>query len=51
MYAKCKGNIWKADLPEIGSSSSKDWSVKYLLCVIDVFTYCAWVKTLKDRIT
>ena len=24
MYAKCKGNIWKADLPEIGSSSSKD---------------------------
>ena len=24
IYAKCKDNIWKADLPEIGSSSSKN---------------------------
>ena len=24
MYAKCKDNTWKADLSEIGSSSSKN---------------------------
>ena len=29
--------------------SSKNKSVKYLLCVIDVFTKYAWVKPLKDK--
>ena len=31
------------------SLSSKNKSVKYLLCVIDVFTKYAWVKPLKDK--
>ena len=30
------------------SFSSKNKNVKYLLCVIDVFTKYAWVKHLKD---
>ena len=30
------------------SLSSKDKSVKYLLCAIDVFAKYAWVNTLKD---
>ena len=33
----------------MGSLSSKKKKVKYLLCVIDVFTKYAWVKPLKDK--
>ena len=33
-----KDNIWAADLAEMESLSSKNESVKYLLCVIDVLT-------------
>ena len=29
--------------------SSKNKNVKYLLCVIDVFTKYVWVKLLKDK--
>ena len=31
------------------SLSSKNENVKYLLCVIDVFTEFSWVKPLKDK--
>ena len=33
----------------MGSFSSKNKNVKYLLFVIDVFTKYAWVKLLKDK--
>ena len=33
----------------MGSFSSNNKKVKYLLCVIDVFTKYAWVKPLKDK--
>ena len=33
----------------MGSLSSKNKNVKYLLCVIDVFTKYAWVKPFKDK--
>ena len=33
----------------MGSLSSKKKNVKYLLCVIDVFTKYAWVKPLKEK--
>ena len=49
VYARFKDNIWLADLAEMGSLSSKNRGVKYLLCVIDVFTKYAWVKSLKDK--
>ena len=39
-----KDNIWAADLAGVGSLSSFNRGVKYLLCVID-----AWVKPLKDK--
>ena len=38
-----------ADLIEIKSLPSKNENVKYLLCVIDIFTKYAWVKPLKDK--
>ena len=44
VYARYKDNIWAADLAEMGSLSSKNKNVQYLLCVIDVFTKYAWVK-------
>ena len=33
----------------MGSLSSKNKNVKYLLCVIDVFSKYVWVKPLKDK--
>ena len=38
-----------ADLAEMGSFSSKNWCVRYLLCVINVSTKYVWVKPLKDK--
>ena len=49
VYARLKDNIWAVDLAEMESLSSKNQNVKYLLCVIDVFTKYVWVKFLKDR--
>ena len=33
----------------MGSLSSNNKNVKYLLCVVDVFTKYAWAKPLKDK--
>ena len=33
----------------MGSLPSKNWGIKYLLCVTDVFTKYAWVKPSKDK--
>ena len=44
-YARFKDNIWAADLAKRGSLSYKNQNVKYLLCVIDVFTKYSWAKT------
>ena len=49
VYARFNPNIWEADLAEMESLSSKYKSVKYLLCVIDVFSKHAWVKPLQDK--
>ena len=38
IYARWKENFWAADLAEMRSLSSKNKNVKYLLCLIDVFT-------------
>ena len=48
VYARLNNNIWAADLAEI-ESFSFNHDVKFLLCVIDVFTKYAWVKPLKDK--
>ena len=44
-----KDNIWDTNLAEMESLSSCIPGVKYLLCVTDVFTKYAWVKSLKDK--
>ena len=48
IYARVKDSIWVAELAEMGLLSSKNRGVKYLLCVIDVFTKYSWAKSLKD---
>ena len=49
VYARFKHNIWAAGLAEMGSLSSFNCGNNYLLCIIDVFTKCAWVKPYKDK--
>ena len=49
LYARFKDNIWAADLAYMGSISSENGGIKYLQCVIDVFTKYAWVKPLNDK--
>ena len=48
MYAWFKDNIWAADLTDMGSWPF-NCCVKYLLCVIDVFTKYVWVKSLMNK--
>ena len=47
--ARFKDNVWAAVLAEMGSLSSKNKNVKYLLCAINFFTKYALVKYLKDK--
>ena len=49
VYASLKDNIKAVDLAEIKSLSNKKKFVRYLLCIVDVFTKYAWIKTLKDE--
>ena len=49
VYARIKDNIWAGDLAEMGSLSSKNKNVKYLLYVIDVSSKYEWVKPLKGK--
>ena len=49
VYARFKDNISAADIAEMESLSSKNNNVKYLLCVIAVFTKYAWVKPKKVK--
>ena len=49
VYASFKENIWEANLAEMRSFSSKNKNVKYLLCVIYVFTKYACVELLKIK--
>ena len=49
VYARFKDNICATDLAETELLSSKNKNVKYLLCVIHVFTKYTWVKDKKKH--
>ena len=49
VYTRFKDNIWAPDSAQMGSLSSRNQGFKYLLCVIDVLTKYAWVKSLTNK--
>ena len=48
-YARFTDYIWAADLLEMGSFSSFNHGIKYLLCAIDLYTKYTLVKLLNDK--
>ena len=48
VYSSFKDNIWGADLADMQLLSKFDKGIKYLLCVIDLFSKYAFVVPLKD---
>ena len=49
VYSQFKYNIRGVDLADMQSLSRKNKSIKYLLCVIDLYSKCAFVIPLKDK--
>ena len=49
VHAAFKDNIWGADLADIQLLSKCNKGIRFLLCVIDIFSKYAWVVSLKDK--
>ena len=49
VHAAFKGNIWGADLADMQLLSKCNKGIRFLLCVIDIFSKYAWVVPLKDK--
>ena len=49
VYSQFKDNIWGVDLADMQSLSKKNKGIKYLLCVIDLFSKNAFVIPLQDK--
>ena len=48
VYSSFKDNVWGADLADMQLLSKFNEGIKYLLCVIDLFSKYAFVIPLKD---
>ena len=49
VYSSFKDNIWGVDLADMKLLSRQNKGIKYLLCVIDLFSKYAFVVPLKDK--
>ena len=49
VYSQFKDNIWGVDLADMQSLSRKSKGIKYILCVIDLYSKYALVIPLKDK--
>ena len=49
MYSAFKDNIRGADLADMKLISRYNKRIRFLLCVIDIFSKYAWVAFLKDK--
>ena len=49
VYSSFKDNIWGADLADMQSLSKFNKGIKYILCVIDLFSKYAFLVPLKDQ--
>ena len=49
VHAAFKDKIWGADLADMQLLSKCNKGIRFLLCVIDIFSKYAWVVSLKDK--
>ena len=49
VYSAFKDNIWSTDLADMQLLSKYNKGIRFLLCVIDIFSKYAWVIPLKDK--
>ena len=49
VHSAFKDNIWGADLADMQLISKNNKGVKFLSCVIDIFSEYAWIVPLKDK--
>ena len=49
VYSTFKDNIWGTDLADMQLLSKCNKGIRFLLCVIDIFSKYAWVVPLKDK--
>ena len=49
VYSPFKDNIWGVDLADMQSLSKYNKGIRFLLCLIDIFSKYAWVVPLKDE--
>ena len=49
VHAAFKDNIWDADLTDIQLLNKYNKGIRFLFCVIDIFSKYAWVVPLKDK--
>ena len=49
VYSAFKDNIWVADLAGMQLISKFNKGLRFLLCVIDIYSKYAWVVPLKDK--
>ena len=49
MYSSFRDNIWSVDLADMQLLSKFNKGVRFLLCIIDIFSKYAWVIPLKDK--
>ena len=49
VHSTFKDNIWRADLADMQLISKFNKGVRFLLCVIDIFSKYAWIVSVKDK--
>ena len=49
VYSTFKNNIWGVDLADMQLLSKYNKGIRFLLCVIDIFSKYTWVVPLKDK--
>ena len=49
IHAEFKGNIWGAELADMQLIGRYNKGIRFVLCVIDIFSKYAWVVPLKDK--
>ena len=49
VYSSCKDNIWDVDLADMRLISKYNKRIRYLLCVINLFSRYTWLVPLKNK--